>query len=240
MVCKFALDRGAALHLERLVMSDPNAAHHESNRRFYDRIANAYDFIADANERAARQMGVQALALKPGEAVLEIGFGTGNEILDLAALVGPTGRIAGIDISSGMLAVANQKLAANPPPTPIDLRVGDARSLPFPDSSFDAVYTSFTLELFPEADIPVVLTEAHRVLKPGGRLGVVSMATVPSGQHTSVLEHIYVWMHRHFPHLVDCRPIDTERVVADAGFKVRKVQNLEIWTMPVRVVVGEC
>jgi demethylmenaquinone methyltransferase/2-methoxy-6-polyprenyl-1,4-benzoquinol methylase len=101
------------------------------------------------------------------------------------------------------------------------------------------VYTSFTLELFPAADIPVVLAEARRVLKPGGRVGVVSMATVRPGHPTSALERTYVWMHRHFPHLVDCRPIDTEGVVAAAGFRVTAVEDLEIWTMPVRVVVGQ-
>jgi demethylmenaquinone methyltransferase/2-methoxy-6-polyprenyl-1,4-benzoquinol methylase len=219
-------------------VSDQNATHHESNRHFYDRIANAYDLLADANERSAQQAGVQALGLKAGEAVLELGFGTGNEVLDLAGLVGPTGRVAGIDVSPGMLAVANRKLAEAAPKTPVDLRVGDARSLPFGDGEFDAVYTSFTLELFPAGDIPVVLAEARRVLRPGGRIGVVSMATVRPGHNTSVLERTYVWMHRHFPHIVDCRPIDTEGVVSAAGFRVTTVQDREIWTMPVRVVVG--
>jgi demethylmenaquinone methyltransferase/2-methoxy-6-polyprenyl-1,4-benzoquinol methylase len=219
-------------------MADQNAEHHESNRRFYDRIANAYDFIADSSERSTRQAGVQALGLKPGEAVLEIGFGTGNEILDLAELVGPAGKVAGIDISSGMLTVANKKLAAAALKTPVDLKLGDARTLPFASSEFDAVYTSFTLELFPESDIPVVLAEARRVLKTNGRLAVVSMATVRPGHHTSILERVYVWMHRHFPHLVDCRPIDTEAVVKAAGFRVTNVQDREIWTMPVRVVIG--
>jgi demethylmenaquinone methyltransferase/2-methoxy-6-polyprenyl-1,4-benzoquinol methylase len=146
--------------------------------------------------------------------------------------------VAGIDVSPGMLAVANRKLAAAAPQTPVDLRVGDARSLPFTGAEFDAVYTSFTLELFPEDDIPVVLTEARRVLRPDGRIGVVSMATVRPGHHTSALERAYVWMHRHFPHLVDCRPIDTEGVVSAAGFRITAVQDREIWTMPVRVVVG--
>lgn len=219
-------------------MPDPTATHHESNRHFYDRIAGAYDLIADANERAARQAGVQALAPQPGEAVLELGFGTGNEVLDLAALVGPGGRVAGVDVSPGMLTVADRKLAAAAPATPVDLRVADARYLPFADGEFDAAYTSFTLELFPEADIPLVLAEARRVLRPAGRLGVVSMATVRAGHRASGLERAYVWMHRHFPHLVDCRPIDPEGALAAAGFRVTSVQEREIWTMPVRVVVG--
>lgn len=215
------------------------AAHHESNRHFYDRIANAYDLIADSNEKAARQAGVRAVALRGGESVLELGFGTGNEVVDLARLVGPSGRVAGIDISSGMLEVAQRKVAASSVTTPIDLRLGDARELPFADSSFDAVYTSFTLELFPEGDIPLVLAEAKRVLKPGGRIGVVSMATVRPGNRVSGLEKTYIWMHRHFPHLVDCRPIDTEALVSGAGFQITSHQDLEIWTMPVRVVVGQ-
>ena len=52
-------------------MSD--ATHHGNDRTFYDRISAAYDFIADANERAARVAGVQALAVRPGEKVVEIG-----------------------------------------------------------------------------------------------------------------------------------------------------------------------
>ncbi|MBX9585285.1 MAG: methyltransferase domain-containing protein [Gemmataceae bacterium] len=220
-------------------MTDPTPTVHESNRKFYDRIADAYDLIADSNEKAARRAGVKALALKPGEAVVELGFGTGNEVLDLAGLVGPTGTVSGVDISPGMLAVARRKLATTPPACPVNLLVGDARSLPFADASFDAAYTSFTLELFPAEDIPAVLSEAKRVLKPGGRLAVVSMSVVPAGQHTSALERTYVWMHRHFPHLVDCRPIDAPALVTAAGFRVTTRQELTIWTMPVAVVVGE-
>ena len=212
--------------------------HHESNRAFYDRISSAYDLIANANERAARLAGLRALEVRKGEQVLEVGFGTGNEIVDLAELVGPTGKVAGIDISPGMLAVAQRKLEGKDVPAPLDLRVGDARQLPWGDGTFNAVYTSFTLELFPLEDIPAVLAECKRVLKSGGRLGVVSMATVKQGHHTSVLERAYVWMHRHFPHLVDCQPIDVEGAVGRAGFQAVKVEEMEIWTMPVRAVVG--
>src|SRR5688500_4355582 len=128
------------------------ASPHEANRAFYDRISGVYDWLADANEGPARWAGVAALGLAPGERVLELGFGTGNEVLELAGLVGPTGSVAGIDVSPGMLQVAHEKLAEWKPAAAVELTVGDARRLPYPDGSFDAVYTSFTLELFPEDD----------------------------------------------------------------------------------------
>ena len=212
--------------------------HHESNRAFYDRISNVYDLIAQP-EWPHRQAGVAALDPQPGEAVLELGFGTGDEVLQIANRVGGTGFVAGIDVSAGMLDVAQKKLANPKPAAKMDLRVGDARALPWTNATFDAVYTSFTLELFPEVDIATVLAEAKRVLKPGGRIGVVSMAVVKVGDHPSVLERGYVWMHRHFPHLVDCRPIDAVEELFAAGFTITKREDREIWTMPVQVVVGQ-
>ena len=137
-------------------MSD-STSFHESNRAFYDRISEAYDLIADANERAARLVGIRQLSLNSGETVLEMGFGTGNEILDLAAAVGPTGAVHGIDISPGMLAVAQRKIAEAHPAAVVDLRVADAQELPFGDGNFDAVYSSFTLDLFPPNEVELTL-----------------------------------------------------------------------------------
>jgi ubiquinone/menaquinone biosynthesis C-methylase UbiE len=217
----------------------PPASPHEANRAFYDRISGVYDWLADANEGPVRRAGVAALGVKPGERVLELGFGTGNEVLELAGLVGPAGAVAGIDVSPGMLQVAHEKLAERKPAAAVELTVGDARRLPYPDESFDAVYTSFTLELFPEDDVTLVLAEVWRVLKPGGRVAVVSMATPKGSEPNTLLERGYVWMHRHFPHIVDCRPIDPAAVVSAAGFTVASETRMAIWTMPVAVVVGK-
>ena len=219
------------------IMPNSNTLH-ESNRAFYDRISEAYDLIADSNERAARLVGIRELALKPGETVLEVGFGTGNEILDLAAAAGPQGKVHGIDISPGMLAVAQRKIAKARPAAAVELRVADARELPYGDESFDAVYSSFTLELFPPEEIALPLREIGRVLRPGGRFSNVSMAKVKPGQHASTLEEVYIWMHRNFPHIVDCRPIDGPARLAEAGFEISKCIDLEIWTMPVSAILA--
>lgn len=223
--------------IELKTMSDPMTAnHHESNRTFYDRISSYYDLIADAGEHKAREAGEQILNPRPSEHILEIGFGTGNSIVSLAKHVQPSGTISGIDISEGMLNVASKKAAQNDLADRIELKVGDARELPFEADSFDAVFTSFTLELFPLTDIAMVLKEIERVLKPGGRLVIVSMSAVKEGDHASLLEKTYIWMHRHFPHLVDCQPIDVEKHLAETELKSVQFQEVKIWTMPVAIV----
>lgn len=211
---------------------------HETNRKFYDRISRAYDLLADADEHKAREAGERLLQLAPGERVLELGFGTGNSIINMAASVGPAGRVYGIDVSPGMLEVARKKINEKGLSDRVELKTGDARELPYEEASFNAVFASFTLELFPPDDIPVVLGQVRRVLRPGGRLGVVSMATVEQGQHASLIEKTYLWMHRHFPHIVDCRPLDPAQFLRDAGFVVQSEITMEIWTMPVKAVVG--
>ena len=210
---------------------------HGTNKHFYDRISGFYDSIANANEQTARELGESLLALQPGESVLEIGYGTGNTVLNLAEKVGQQGKVSGIDVSDGMLNVAQAKIDEAGLTANVDLKVGDAISLDWPDDTFDAVFLSFTLELFSESDAPAVLRECKRVLKPSGRLGVVGMATVKQDEHESVLEKTYIWMHRHFPHIVDCRPLDFAAAVEEAGFTVAKEERIEIWTMPVAALV---
>ncbi|TWT39729.1 class I SAM-dependent methyltransferase [Blastopirellula retiformator] len=212
--------------------------HQQTNQSFYDRISGAYDFIADSSEHKAREMGQNNLGLQPGARVLEIGFGTGNSLIDLAKSVAPNGKVIGVDISPGMKKVAAEKIAKTDVADQIELHIGDARNLDFPPDSFDAAFMSFTLELFDEGDIPLVLKELLKSLKPGGKIGVVSMATVKTGDKASVLEKTYIWMHQHFPHIVDCQPIDVVTLVADAGFEIEKEIDMEIWSMPVRAAIG--
>lgn len=213
---------------------------HHPNKSFYDRISDSYDALADANEHKARETGESLLAVQPGEAVLEIGFGTGNTLLHLAEAAGDRGRVCGIDVSDGMLEVTEDKLAAAGYDDRVELKVGDAVQLPWPDKTFDAVFMSFTLELFPEDELGKVLVECQRVLKPGGRIAVVSMAIVrpDAGESISMLEKTYIWMHRNFPHIVDCRPIDAVGELRHAAFVVAEEQRMSIWGMPVSAVLA--
>jgi demethylmenaquinone methyltransferase/2-methoxy-6-polyprenyl-1,4-benzoquinol methylase len=209
-----------------------------NDKSFYDRISSAYDALTNSNEHAAREKGLSLLALQPGERVLEIGYGTGHSLVALAQAVGSGGHVDGIDVSDGMCQVARSRVTEAGLADRVSLKVGSVPPLPYPDAEFDAVSMSFTLELFPLNVIPDVLSEIKRVLKPGGRIGDVSMALVRAGERDSLLEKTYKWMHRHFPHIVDCQPIDVADDLKRAGFTVRDNVELKIWTMPVATVVG--
>ncbi len=207
-------------------------------QKFYDRISHVYDAISDGGEHQARQKGLELLNIRPKERVLEIGFGTGHSLVSLAEAVSDGGHVDGVDISAGMRDVAQSRLTKQGLDARVTLQVAEVPPLPYEDDSFDAVCMSFTLELFPLDAIPEVLRETRRVLRNGGRLGVVSMATTTPGEKDSLLEQTYKWMHQHFPHIVDCQPIPVEDVLTDAGFGLDEVDRLSIFTMPVVAAVG--
>jgi demethylmenaquinone methyltransferase/2-methoxy-6-polyprenyl-1,4-benzoquinol methylase len=173
------------------------------------------------------------LNVQEGEHVLEIGFGTGHSLVTLARQVGTTGKVAGIDLSEGMLQVASERLRTSGLSSHVELHCGDATHLPFPDSSFDAVFMSFVLELFDTPELPLVLHECQRVIKPAGRLGVVSLA-----KKDSSAVRIYEWFHLRFPATVDCRPIYARRSVEESGFRVAEAEELVMWGLPVDVLVA--
>ena len=95
--------------------------------------------------------------------------------------------------------------------------------MPYEDSKFDAVYMASTLELFDTPDIPRVLNEIKRVLKPGGRLGVASLTK--EGREGSLFVRFYEWLHRRIPKYANCRPIYVEKSVAEAGYQITNTEE---------------
>ncbi len=201
-------------------------------KALYDKIAKVYDLLSEHTEGPVREAGLRMLAPQPGEMVLEIGFGTGHALVWLARAVGPPGKVYGIDLSDGMMVVARDLLWQEGIADRVELRLGDATELPYPAGSMDAVFMSFTLELFDTPEIPKVLAQCRRVLKTGGRIVVVGMSK--EGRHGVVYE-AYEWTHQHFPNFVDCRPILVSQVLAAAGFQVTEKQNVRIW-VPMEIV----
>jgi SAM-dependent methyltransferase len=111
-----------------------------------------------------------ALGLEPGQDVLDIGSGPGFLACEMAEAVGPGGSVRGIDSSDAMLSVARQRRPTTGS-APVEFGPGQATELPFPDGAFDVVTSTQVYEYV--HDIPAALTEARRVLRPGGRLLVL-------------------------------------------------------------------
>ncbi len=108
-----------------------------------------------------------ANAIRPGDTVLDIGSGSGTDILYVSLRVGPAGKVYGLDITPAMIAKARANItkmgARN-----VQILEGDATKIPLPDGSVDVVTSNGVLNLVP--DKPSAFREIFRVLKPGGRL----------------------------------------------------------------------
>lgn len=200
----------------------------------YNRMSRWYDLFSAAEKRY-KTAGLRLLAAQPGESVLEIGFGTGECLRSLAQSVGESGMVCGIDLSEGMAAVGRKKLQKTVLWRRTHISCGDAASLPYAAGSFDAIFISFTLELFDTPEIPRVLGECRRVLRSDGRLVVVSMAKQPQD---SMMVRLYEWVHRAIPAWVDCRPIFVQPAIEQARFQVASASRMMMFGLPVEIVLA--
>jgi demethylmenaquinone methyltransferase / 2-methoxy-6-polyprenyl-1,4-benzoquinol methylase len=139
-------------------------------RAMFDRIAPRYDrlnaVLTWRLDRRWRRAAVAAASLAPGDVAVDVACGTGD-LAELAAAAGA--RVLAVDFAAGMLAGARaRRIAAR-------LVRADATALPVASASTDAVTCGFALRNF--VAIPPVLAEAARVLRPGGRLVLLEVAT---------------------------------------------------------------
>lgn len=136
----------------------------------FDTIARRYDLVNRVLSLNIDQRWRQSLVVyshpHENEEVLDVATGTGEVAIAFASKA-PVGRIVGVDLSDGMMQVGRDKLRRLGLQERIDLRVGDALSLPFADGSFDIVTIAFGLRNLPDYQRGV--NEMARVLKPRGR-----------------------------------------------------------------------
>ena len=206
----------------------------DETKAFYNKISRVYDLLADQSEEPVRQAGLEMLNARPGEKVLEIGFGTGHYLVALAQAVGPAGKVYGIDLSDEMLKLAQENLEKEGLADRVELVCGDAAELPYPSETMDAIFMSFTLELFDTPEIPSVLAECKRALRPGGRIVVVGMSKEGEG---GIVLQVFEWTHKHFPNFLDCRPIFVRQALEDAGFRIERVDRRTMW-VPVEIALA--
>src|SRR5215472_5478159 len=120
-----------------------------------------------AGLRAAKQVLLDQLRLGQARSVLDVGCGTGTDLIAIAERLPPGGRATGIDISESMIAEARRRASG------LDLNIcfdcGDVANLPYRDASFGACRAATVLQHVPDAS--QVIREMIRVTSPGGRVG---------------------------------------------------------------------
>jgi ubiquinone/menaquinone biosynthesis C-methylase UbiE len=128
----------------------------------YKKIAKTYDRYIEPSIAVLRQIGMKMYTPKEGMHVLDVGCGTGTNLM----LYHEAGcNVSGIDLSPTMVEVAQKKLGDR-----AEIRLGDASKMPYSDGSFDLVTGLFTLHEMPSQIRPAVISEMVRVVKQGGRI----------------------------------------------------------------------
>ncbi len=150
--------------------------------------------LATVPERAAESFAGVANPfslgrLEPGERVLDLGCGAGTDSLVAAQMVGPEGRVTGIDMTPQMLAKA-RAAAAELGARNVVFVDGEVERLPFEDAAFDVVISNGVIDLIPDKD--AVFGEIFRVLAPGGRLQIADV-TIQSPVSEEGRRNIDLW-----------------------------------------------
>lgn len=160
----------------RDVVRGPAAA-----RRFYDRLAPAYDPAAfifrPLGTRRLQERAIDLLDLHPGDTVVDLGCGTGANFPLLAAAVGETGHIIGVDLSAGMLTQARRRADRHHLPQ-VTLEQADMREVRLPAGT-TAVLATGSLEMVPEHDT-VVAELARQLIPTHGKLAVGGFRRPPT------------------------------------------------------------
>jgi ubiquinone/menaquinone biosynthesis C-methylase UbiE len=154
------------------------AAYKETTRRQWQNAAEAWhrwDDVLRAWLGPATEVMLDLARIGVGSQVLDVAAGAGEPAITAAARVGPTGRVLATDISSNILAFAEQAAAARGIGDLVETCVLDGENLELADESFDAVISRLGLMYFPDRQRG--LAEMRRVLRPGGRVAIVAFST---------------------------------------------------------------
>ncbi len=111
-------------------------------------------------------------ALSKDETAVDLGCGAGTDVLVAAQMVGPAGRVVGIDMTAAMVAKAREN-ARTMGADNVEILEGQVEQLPLPDASADVVISNGVIDLVPDKD--AVFNEILRVLQPGGRIQIADV-----------------------------------------------------------------
>ncbi|HEX6552350.1 MAG TPA: methyltransferase domain-containing protein [Ktedonobacteraceae bacterium] len=192
----------------------------ETAERWQQDVERRRQDMAEATQRM-----LEAAGLKPGDHVLDIAAGTGDQSIFAARIVGPGGSILATDISAEMLNIA-ARVVQQEGLTNITTRVMDAEQLDLQDNAFDAVICRLGLMLIPHPQ--QAMREIRRVLKPGGKLAALVWSNNPlfSLSLTIVAKYMQGTSFRDSNPFTLADPAVFERELTGAGFR-------EVMTRPI-------
>lgn len=188
----------------------------EKIKEIYNRTAEEYDRLLTPCRMCQFLALVQELNLRGDEKALEIGSGPGRLSIEIGKLL-PNGEVVGIDISENMIKLASAK-AEELKVGNVKFVVGDALNLKFPDESFDVVVTSQLLHWIPDAHKS--LFEIYRVLKTGGKIGLIS----PTPEVYSKLRQAYQNLMKRYEEYYE--GTKTREMIGIRIYSIRETQEL--------------
>lgn len=209
----------------------------EEARHFYDHFGKKQDWQRFYESPAIEQL-ISNSNFDESKSVFELGCGTGA--FALALLENHLPRSAsyfGVDISTTMIKLSRHRLS--PYKERIELHLTDG-ILPFevPDASFDRFVSNYVLDLLPPEDIKNLLQEAHRMLKPGGKLCLVSL-THGRGFFSHSLTTAWNFIQRLKPSLVGgCRPIELLNFISLQKWKIDFQRVVNTYGIPSEIIVA--
>ena len=193
----------------------------EDLQAYHKHITDTYDERSGNHDNSVwhRKLALRLVDELPpniGDKVLDIATGTGTIAFHTASIVGPNGKVIGVDISRGMLAQANAKLSALSSPN-LKFELADAEKLGYPDNSFDRIYcaSAFFCMLEPLA----TLQHWHGLLKPGGALGFHAL---PETSYFWITEARKLLAKYGYPYVINTATGSlekTEKLLVEAGFR---------------------
>ena len=177
---------------------------------------------------AQRAATLHALALQAGERVVDVGSGPGLLAAEMAAQVGPAGRVIGLDLSDSMLALSRQRCGELTTSVSMSFLKADAAKLPFADSVFDVAVSTQVYEYVP--DVTAALEEVYGVLRPGGRVVILDTdwdsIVWAAGEQARMQRLLEAWADRFAdPHL----PRSLSWQLEAAGFHVERCDVLVLF-----------
>jgi SAM-dependent methyltransferase len=190
-----------------------------------DQYDHLQGYVADADLGLGCGLPTEFAKIKAGDTVIDLGSGAGNDVFVARHEAGGTGRVIGVDFTPAMIDKARRN-AETLGYTNVEFVQGDIEDMPLPDAIADVVISNCVLNLVP--DKPAVLSEIHRVLKPGGHFSISDIVLI--GELPADLREAAEMYAGCVSGAV--QKDDYMRAIVDAGFRNITIQKEKIITIP--------